>query len=117
MSRADQSGARGSGSEARPTHEQRRLTQSAPVSVELTKAARGNVVFNHLEALDHCPTTRTGLRERMTAEGLSDRTHIPEDGEEVCFERRAASARPRLGPSRAERPGMQKWITAPFAGA
>ncbi|MCA9666443.1 MAG: MBL fold metallo-hydrolase [Myxococcales bacterium] len=49
--------------------------------VALVRAAPGEVVFNHLEALDHCPTTRTGLAERMRAEGLDARVFIPEDGE------------------------------------
>lgn len=45
--------------------------------VQLARLAPASVVFNHLEALDHCPTTRAGLHERMDAEGLSDRVHIP----------------------------------------
>lgn len=83
--------------------------------VQLCRATEGVVVFNHLEALDHCPTTRVGLRERMKAEGLSDRTFVPEDGETLTFE--APSARDRIATMpRGERPGFQKWFTAPFAG-
>jgi L-ascorbate metabolism protein UlaG (beta-lactamase superfamily) len=55
--------------------------------VTLVRRAPGRVVLNHLEALDHCPTTREGLRERMRAEGLLEKVLIPEDGEELLLER------------------------------
>lgn len=85
--------------------------------VTLAKTTRGKVVFNHLEALDHCPTTRAMLRERMTREGLMNRVWIPEDGETLHFEREAqASRRPPTKMPDVETPGMQKWMTAPFAG-
>ncbi len=38
--------------------------------VTLIKRTSGEVVLNHLEAIDHCPTTRDGLRQRIKAEGL-----------------------------------------------
>lgn len=85
--------------------------------VTLAKTTRGKVVFNHLEALDHCPTTRTILKERMTREGVMERVSIPDDGETLHFERARSEA--RKAPTRkpdAEAPGMQKWMTAPFAG-
>jgi L-ascorbate metabolism protein UlaG (beta-lactamase superfamily) len=84
--------------------------------VALTRAARGEMVFNHLEALDHCPTTREGLRERMVREGLGARVHIPDDGEELTFARADAAPRASARPAAGERPGVQKWVTAPFAG-
>lgn len=83
--------------------------------VQLCRATKGLVVFNHLEALDHCPTTRAGLRERMRREGLSDRTFVPEDGEAMTFESPSSHDRAATMP-RGERPGFQKWFTAPFAG-
>jgi L-ascorbate metabolism protein UlaG (beta-lactamase superfamily) len=63
--------------------------------VELVRAARGEVVLNHLEALDHCPTTREALRSRMVSEKLSARVFIPDDGEELTFvhERHASASR------------------------
>ncbi|WP_257453696.1 MBL fold metallo-hydrolase [Archangium lipolyticum] len=64
--------------------------------VTLVRRAPGRVVLNHLEALDHCPTTRDGLRERMNAEGLLAKVHIPEDGEEMHFAR-PDRAGPRVG--------------------
>ena len=83
--------------------------------VTLARRAPGQVVFNHVEALDHCPTTRTRLRQRMEAEGLADRVHIPDDGGELGFEpdparQRVRVARPQL------RPGFHKWVTAKLAG-
>ena len=84
--------------------------------IALTRRSAGVVVFNHLEAVDHCPTTRAGLRARLAAEGLAARTHVPEDGELLAFTR-PADARPvRPGPGAARRPGVQKWLTARFAG-
>jgi len=84
--------------------------------VDIVKMSTGQVVFNHLEALDHCPTTRAGLRARMDAEGLGARVHIPRDGEKLTFESRGESPRAHLSPSKPRVPGVQKWITQPFAG-
>jgi len=84
--------------------------------VEIIRHARGKVILNHLEALDHCPTPRAGLRQRMRQEGLSDQVLIPEDGETLTFERRTASPNPRPRPPLVERPGLQKWLTAKVAG-
>lgn len=82
--------------------------------VTLVRRAPGQVVLNHLEALDHCPTTRDRLRARMRAEGLLERVAIPDDGDELRFERASASPRPRPRPAARARPGLQKWITARF---
>lgn len=82
--------------------------------VQLTHASSAQMVFNHLEALDHCPTTRDQLRARLKEEGLLQRAHVPEDGETLSFERTAPRTRaaPELMPSR--RPGVQKWLTQRF---
>ncbi len=45
--------------------------------------APGQVIANHMEALNHCPTTRAELREELTKRGLSKRVHIPADGEQI----------------------------------
>lgn len=85
--------------------------------VTLTRlAGDGQVVFNHLEALDHCLTTRAELVERMAREGLAERTHVPADGEEIVLERPAERERPTLTPRASQNPGFQKWLTAKFAG-
>lgn len=84
--------------------------------VTLARRSRGTMVLNHLEALDHCPTTRAALRARIAHEGLGDRVCIPEDGESVAL---PAPARARAVSVRAESgsPGIQKWMTARFSGA
>jgi L-ascorbate metabolism protein UlaG (beta-lactamase superfamily) len=80
--------------------------------VTLVRRAPGRVVLNHLEALDHCPTTRAGLRERMKAEGLIEKVLIPEDGEELHLARPGTSPHPRPKARRSRGPGFQKWVTA-----
>lgn len=84
--------------------------------VELAKVAPREIVFNHLESLDHCPTTRESLRQRMDAEGIGQRVFIPADGETLEFHR--SSTDPHVLPKASvhRRPGFQKWVTAKFAG-
>lgn len=81
----------------------------------LVRRAPNVVVLNHLEALDHCPTSREALRERMRRAGLLPRVRIPEDGDVVSIERssKPASINPR---KISLKPGFQKWLTAKFAG-
>ena len=33
--------------------------------IQFTKNAPGKVIMNHLEAVNHCPTTRAGLKETL----------------------------------------------------
>jgi L-ascorbate metabolism protein UlaG (beta-lactamase superfamily) len=84
--------------------------------VTLVKQTSAELVFNHLEALDHCPTSRRELRERMSAEGLGDRVHIPADGEQLTFDRTKIGPHAEPGPSNSARPGLQKCLTAKFSG-
>src|SRR3990172_1163576 len=53
----------------------------------LTLATLGHGVFiaNHLEALDHCPVSRTSLRVAARRRGLDDRVLVPEDGQTMEF--------------------------------
>jgi L-ascorbate metabolism protein UlaG (beta-lactamase superfamily) len=44
------------------------------------------VIANHLEALNHCPTTRLALRQALESHGLMSKTFIPQDGESISFE-------------------------------
>ncbi|MEM6930621.1 MAG: MBL fold metallo-hydrolase [Myxococcota bacterium] len=79
--------------------------------VTLTRAAPGQVVLNHLEALDHCPTTREGLRARLAAEGLLEQVWIPEDGEARIFEASASRTTSRVR-TFTRGPDLQKWLTS-----
>ena len=47
--------------------------------------APNQVFANHLEALNHCPTTRKELREALSENDLLDKVSIPEDGENVSY--------------------------------
>lgn len=49
--------------------------------LEFVRLAPGQVIANHLEALNHCPTTRAGLAAELERAGLRERVLIPEDGE------------------------------------
>jgi L-ascorbate metabolism protein UlaG (beta-lactamase superfamily) len=54
-----------------PVHEQLEFIRTAP----------GKVIAVHLDAFNHCLTTRDILREAVSKEGLSDKVMIPADGE------------------------------------
>lgn len=54
--------------------------------VQFVRTAPGKVVANHLEALNHCPTTREQLRKELEDLGLLSKVHIPDDGDELAFE-------------------------------
>jgi len=45
--------------------------------------ATGLVIANHLEALNHCPTTREELKDRLKKENLFEKVYIPKDGETI----------------------------------
>ncbi|MDW8852274.1 MBL fold metallo-hydrolase [Flavobacterium sp. MMLR14_040] len=47
--------------------------------------APSQVFANHLEALNHCPTTRKELREALSENDLLNKVSIPEDGENVSY--------------------------------
>ena len=53
--------------------------------IEFARLARGTVVANHLEALSHCPPTRTALAAAAQAAGVGARLRIPADGERMAF--------------------------------
>jgi L-ascorbate metabolism protein UlaG (beta-lactamase superfamily) len=52
--------------------------------LKFTSLAPGKVFANHLEALNHCPTTRAQLKAALSDNGLLNKTSIPNDGE--CVE-------------------------------
>jgi len=43
------------------------------------------VIANHLEALNHCPTTRKQLKKIVQEKGLMNKVFIPNDGESLQF--------------------------------
>ena len=49
--------------------------------ITFSKNAPGKVIANHLEAVNHCPTTRVELRKELEKNGLSKKVEIPVDGE------------------------------------
>ncbi|RMH63445.1 MAG: MBL fold metallo-hydrolase [Calditrichaeota bacterium] len=53
--------------------------------MRFVRTAPGLVIANHLEALNHCPTTRRRLKDALEKNGLVDRVWIPEDGEARTF--------------------------------
>ena len=56
-----------------------------PEILEFVRLAHGIVVANHLETLNHCPTTRRTLSAAVTAAGLQEKLRIPADGETLTF--------------------------------
>lgn len=43
------------------------------------------VIVNHLEAVNHCPTTRTELKSKLESKQLIHKVSIPADGESIIF--------------------------------
>ena len=64
------------------TRRQRNPLVDLPAEVAQAAAlTTGAVVVNHLEALDHCPTTRAQVRALAQHGGWAHRVWVPEDGE------------------------------------
>ncbi len=82
---------------------------------ELVRIAPGKVILNHLEALDHCPTTRTGLRTLVDEAGQGPKTLIPSDGETLTLNPDPHAEHITPGTSKRARGGLQKWLTAKIA--
>ncbi len=53
--------------------------------LDFMRAAPGRVIAVHLDAFNHCLTTRDILRDAVSREGLSGKVVIPEDGELMEF--------------------------------
>ncbi len=49
--------------------------------MKFVKNAPGKVIANHMEAVNHCSTTRKNLKDRLNVEGLIEKVYIPEDGD------------------------------------
>ena len=52
-------------------------------ALQVAEISKGSLIANHLEALDHCPVTRTELRKEAAKFRFDDRFFIPEDGESI----------------------------------
>ncbi|WP_439479868.1 MBL fold metallo-hydrolase [Chryseobacterium aquaticum] len=53
--------------------------------LKFVKNAPNNVIANHLEAVNHCPTRREDLRKAVTELGLIEKIFIPKDGESKVY--------------------------------
>jgi L-ascorbate metabolism protein UlaG (beta-lactamase superfamily) len=53
--------------------------------LKFVKNAPNKVIANHLEAVNHCPTTRQQLKAEVSKIGLSEKVFIPNDGESRVF--------------------------------
>lgn len=53
--------------------------------VTFVQKAPHKVVANHLEALNHCPTTRLQLKQVLAQNGLIEKVSIPSDGETLTY--------------------------------
>lgn len=53
--------------------------------LRFAKNSPGKVIANHLEAVNHCPTTRVQLRAELSKNQLAEKTYVPNDGEVIEF--------------------------------
>ena len=68
------------------------LIMDATQALDLASRGEGVFIANHLEALDHCPTSRTDLLEQARRRGLDRRVLVPADGQTMTFEEGATTA-------------------------
>jgi len=54
-------------------------------AIKLGGVAKGRVVANHLESLDHCPVTRESVQSEIGIRGWEHRFFVPEGGESLNF--------------------------------
>ena len=55
--------------------------------IHFVRIAPGKVIANHLEALNHCPTTRKQLKQKLENNGLLFKVYIPNDGDVLEFDK------------------------------
>ena len=53
--------------------------------VTFVREAPHKVVANHLEALNHCPTSRSQIKQTLAHHGLLSKVSIPSDGETLTY--------------------------------
>lgn len=54
-------------------------------AIEMGEFAKGQLVANHLESLDHCPVTRESIQSEIRVRGWEHRFFVPNDGESIRF--------------------------------
>jgi L-ascorbate metabolism protein UlaG (beta-lactamase superfamily) len=54
-------------------------------AIEIGVFAKGQVIANHLEALDHCPVTRESIHSEIKVRDWKHRFFVPDDGESLNF--------------------------------
>lgn len=53
--------------------------------IAFVRKSPNQVMANHMDCLNHCPTTRTSLKEALEQAGLASRVIIPKDGESIAL--------------------------------
>lgn len=53
--------------------------------LKFVKKAPNKVFANHMEAVNHCPTTRKHLKQALADTGLSSKVFIPDDGGSIEY--------------------------------
>lgn len=53
--------------------------------LKFVQNAKNHVIANHLEAVNHCPTTRNHLKNEVSKMRLSEKIFIPNDGESKTY--------------------------------
>ena len=61
------------------------LIMDGAQAIEVGHLARGKVVANHLEALDHCPISRDEILQQVNQLNWQQRFFVPNDGETLSF--------------------------------
>jgi len=56
-------------------------------SLQVAVISKGRIIANHLEALDHCPVTRTELKIEAVKRRFNGRFFVPDDGESINLAR------------------------------
>jgi hypothetical protein len=61
------------------------IIMGLPEAIEFGELAKGQVIANHLEALDHCPVTRVSIQSKIKIKGWQHRFFVSYDGERFSF--------------------------------
>jgi L-ascorbate metabolism protein UlaG (beta-lactamase superfamily) len=61
------------------------LLMTLQEQMQFIKNAPGKVLANHMEALNHCPTTREQLKREVIKHHLEHKVDIPQDGQVIAY--------------------------------